>query len=336
MAGHPFPQQQVPDLAVLGQQPFQGFIPQGFPQQTAPGFGPTGGGIGSGGFTPGQQTPSFLGSDPRGIASQGFTDIGNRAEQLFQQGPQQFFPGQTVPGFTPLQQEGIQGAAGAFRGADPLFQSGIQSAQGVFDPFGGGNIGAQTLAETARGDFLSPDSNPFLQAIFDEQIAPSIQRNVNAQFLGTGRFGSPTNVATLGRELGGAANQFFGGNFLQERQRQLQAAGSLGQLGLQTSQGLPGLASGAAQGGLGLLGLGTAQQQQEQDEINAQRERFQFGQQAPGQQLSQFANFINPLDLGRFPQTANAPQSSGFQDFLGTGSSLIGLGGDLSRVFGFG
>lgn len=304
--------------ATGARQPFQGFIPQSFPQQTAPGFGPTGGG-------------QPLGADPRSVAGQGFVNIGNRAEQLFQQGPQQFFPGQTVPGFTPLQQEGIQGAAGAFRGAQPLFQAGLQSAQGVFDPFGGGNIGAQALGESARGDFLRPGTNPFSQAIFDEQIAPAIQRNVNQQFLGTGRFGSPTNVATLGRELGGAANQFFGGQFLQERQNQLQAAGALGGLGLQTQQGLPGLASGAAQGGFGLLGLGTAQQQQQQAEIDAARERFQFGQQAPGQQLAEFANFINPLDLRRFPQTADAPQSSRTQDILGTGGSILGIGGGLAR-----
>jgi len=95
-----------------------------------------------------------------------------------------------------------------------------------------------TTNQTLRGDFLDPSSNPYLNSTFNtaaEGVSRHFNRtvmpNLESRFAGSGRTGSPAYQSALGEsgrmlagELGGLANQVYGGNYQQERGRQMQAS----------------------------------------------------------------------------------------------------------------
>lgn len=145
-----------------------------------------------------------------------------------------------------LQQAGQGGTLG-----DTIGQ--VQDAVGTgIDP-----TAQQTLTQTAQGQSLQ--GNPFLDDQFQratqqigERFQEITQPGIAAQFGAAGRTGGGLQGQALGaaqgelaRELGGVATDIYGQNYQLERQRQLQAADQLGQLGL-----------GAGQLGLGAAGLG--------------------------------------------------------------------------------
>jgi hypothetical protein len=77
------------------------------------------------------------------------------------------------------------------------------------------------VSQTLQGDFLLPDTNPFLQGTFD-RAADAVQNRLETQFAGSGRnIGASAPAAR--DQLSGLANQIFGGNFQAERDRQIQS-----------------------------------------------------------------------------------------------------------------
>lgn len=305
-------------------------------------------------------------------------DIYQQAQQQFQEGPQRYYPGQTVAGFTPIQQEAQQLRAEQARGpaaeeqlisnilqgqATPLNMQQAQQFAGV----GGAGIGVdptarQTLEATARGESLT--GNPYLDAQFQrasENVGRRFQEitepGIAATFGGAGRAGGGIQQQVqaeaqrgLAGELGGLATDIYGRNYEQERQRQLAAAGQLGQLGLgatglgvqqdiaarrlgadiyggeqaralQAAGLAPSLAAlrGARFGEL--TDVGAEQQAQRQREIDAQRERYEFGQQAPADALARYAAIIQALQ-----QQEQFARSRGRSSGFGIGGS-VGAGG---------
>ena len=342
MATAPFTGFVPPNLAVLGQPATPGFggqpgtssdpqfgrlgsfINPGLANQQgggAPGFG--------GGSPTGFPGGQGIAGDLRGALGGGLTNVANRSENLFQAGPQQFFPGSTVAPFNPFQLQSAQNAFGTLNQGQPLQQAAQASAFGALNPFSGGNVGAETLGQFSRGDFVG--ANPFLSQAFNQQIAPAIRENVNTSFLQGGRFGSPANTRTLARELGSAATGFFGQNFANEQRNRLSAAGQLGNLGLQTQGQAPGLTGGFLQNQLQGFNLGGQFQQQQQAGINEQINRFNFQQQAPRNLLAEQLAFLNPINIGQF-QTPNAPQTSQTQDVLGTAFGGIGAAAQFANL----
>jgi len=105
----------------------------------------------------------------------------------------------------------------------------LQGATNAANMAFGGNEDPNTVAgrnlvgQTLRGDFLSPDSNPFIQQTFDRG-ADAIQSRLDSQFAGAGRnIGASKAPATA--ELSDFASSLFGGNFENERNRQVQSLG---------------------------------------------------------------------------------------------------------------
>ena len=117
------------------------------------------------------------------LASQGGDDTTNRLRQ--------------TQGLTALFDRG--------QGGSPL----IDQAQGLT---------SQTLA----GDFLSPDTNPFLQSTFN-RAADLTRGRLDTEFSGAGR-NLGASIPARSEELQTLASNIFGGNFQQERDRQAQAA----------------------------------------------------------------------------------------------------------------
>lgn len=134
---------------------------------------------------------------------------------------------------------------------------------------------ANQLTNTAKGGYLG--SNPYLNDLFDtaasragEQFNEQVLPGIAHQFGAAGRTGSGIHQDVVenasrqfGRDLQGMAADIYAPAYESERGRQIDAAGTLGGLGVQTGQlGLGGLNlagdlfQGAEQRQLGAAGLG--------------------------------------------------------------------------------
>lgn len=90
-----------------------------------------------------------------------------------------------------------------------------------------GYINDNQLQRTAAGDFLTPDSNPFIKSVAD-RAADTAQARINAQFGAAGRSnGSGLYAQLFSQGIGDAANSVYASNYENERQRQLAAQGQL-------------------------------------------------------------------------------------------------------------
>lgn len=86
------------------------------------------------------------------------------------------------------------------------------------------NRQAQELtAQNLRGDFLSPDTNPFLKGTFD-RAADLTRGRLDTEFAGAGRNLGASQPARS-EELQTLASNIYGGNYQQERDRQQSGIG---------------------------------------------------------------------------------------------------------------
>ena len=112
-------------------------------------------------------------------------------------------------------------------------EHGVTAAEGQFrDSSDAGNalIGQSQdlVGSTLKGDFLSPDSNPFLQGTFD-RAADLTKGRLDSEFSGAGR---NLGAAAPARsdELQTLVSNIFGGNYQAERDRQVSAVGQASNL----------------------------------------------------------------------------------------------------------
>jgi len=93
------------------------------------------------------------------------------------------------------------------------------------DPVGSGNrlIGQSQdlVSQSLAGDFLTPDSNPFLQDTFN-RAADLTRTRLSSEFAGSGR-NLGAALPARSEELQTLASNIFGGNFQRERDRQTSA-----------------------------------------------------------------------------------------------------------------
>ena len=83
------------------------------------------------------------------------------------------------------------------------------------------NQGRDLTSSTLAGDYLSPDSNPYLQQTFD-RAAQLTQNQLASQFAGAGRNGIAA-LPARSEQLQTLASNIFGGNYQAERNRQMDA-----------------------------------------------------------------------------------------------------------------
>lgn len=147
------------------------------------------------------------------------------------------------------------------------------------------NLTGMETGRTIAGDYLGPESNPYLKATFESAASGATQQFKNATMPGimaaaqrAGQFGSSAMNESLGdaaTNFGGGLNdlatKIYGGNYASERQRQIQAMGM-------APQSMANLYAPAYQ----QLGVGSMMQQQQQagmdtDYMNAvQRSEYPF------------------------------------------------------------
>jgi hypothetical protein len=122
----------------------------------------------------------------------------------------------------------------------------------------------RALEQTANGQYLRADSNPYMRGMYEAASAPIVEQfntqvapGIAAQFSGSGRYGAPSQAfvgnqaaGRLADSLGNMSSNMYGNAYAQERQNQLGAANSLGSLTQQdlarqqqAASGLAGVAS---------------------------------------------------------------------------------------------
>ena len=109
------------------------------------------------------------------------------------------------------------------------------AGQGLGALFNRGQQGSPVLGaandltqQTLQGNFLSPDSNPYLQQTFN-RAADLTRGRLATEFAGSGRDISASRPARS-EELQSLASNIYGGNFQAERDRQQGAVGQAGGL----------------------------------------------------------------------------------------------------------
>lgn len=241
------------------------------------------------------------------------------ANALYDQGPLQYFPGQTLADRHP-------------------FSS--QATQNISDLVGNFNIDSLGSAldqnqRTLSGEYLSPFTNPNLRATGDaaaEDITRSYSRTVAPQiasrFAGSGRSMGPNTGMNaegaamsagrrdLGQELSQMYSGLYAGAYEAERGRQFEAGNQAvslqgAQLGLRQQQF-------NEQGALAAAGRDEFQYAQLQ--INEMMDRFNFEQYAPYEALSQFQQYIQ--SGSQFSTTKNTSKL-GVIDYIGMAGSAL-------------
>lgn len=142
----------------------------------------------------------------------------------------------------------------------PYITGNLAGAQTTRDQLTGANNGLMNLAvpgyaATLRGDYLDPNSNPWLKSTFN-QAADLTNARINSIFEGANRYGSGQQAGAIGTADSMLASNIFGGNYQAERARQNAAIGGVPQFNAGASTAafspysafnslIPGLRTGA-------------------------------------------------------------------------------------------
>lgn len=193
---------------------------------------------------------------------QGLADLSKWYSSDYGRNP---FPGSTVVPFNPMTEQALGMTAQRAMNGSPLMAAAQQ----------------QNLA-TQRGDFLSPDSNPWLSKSFD-LAANKVQSRLSSQFNNSGEYGSSMHQGAMAENMNDLATQLYGGQYDAERNRQVQATMFAPDLAQQDYADYGQLAN-----------VGNAYEQQAGNYLNDAMSRWDFYQNAPYQRLQQFFNVANP------------------------------------------
>lgn len=245
----------------------------------------------------GKQTTTQT-SDPWGPSQQYIAGaLGDASRWYASDYGRQYFPGSTVVPFNPMTEQALGMTAQRAINGSPLMQAAQQ----------------QNLA-TQRGDFLRPDSNPFLSQTFDT-AAGKVRGALDSQFNRNNSYGGSMHQGAMADNLNNLASQMYGQNYNQERDRMTAATMFAPQLAQQDYYDAGRLAS-----------VGDAYQQQAGNYVNDAMQRWDFYQNQPFQRLQQFASLINPVagmggtQVGQTKQPSNA-----LSNIIGVASTVAGL-----------
>ena len=253
-----------------------------------------GGGGGKGG---GKKQTSTQTSAPWTGLQPYLTDYLKRGQETTQR-PYNFYNGDTVAGFAPEQELGFNlGTQRALSGSPTL------------------NAANKNITGTLNGDYLSPNSNPYLRQNVDQAMG-DVQTRVNSQF-NNNNFGSSAHQELLTRNLGDVANNMYGQNYSNERSNQLSAAGQA-----------PGLANADYLDPQVLQGIGSQRQGLANQYLGNASEQFDGAAEFPYKQLERYGKVVNNGSGQGGTTTTQAPnpnQSNGFTSLLGAGLTAASL-----------
>jgi hypothetical protein len=211
-----------------------------------------------------------------------------RAEDLYQQGPIEYYPGETYAGMSPVSQKALQG----------ITQRGMEGS-----PLNKASSGY--LQDVLGGKYLSQEAPGF------QAVANRARSAADSTYSGLGRYGSGAHDTAVADSVGNLAYQ----NYARERGAQDYAAGLAPTIAGQDFVDLNAVNQ-----------AGQQYQGELQNQINADMARYNFQQQAPYANLQDFSKFING-NYGGSSQTIGSGQQGApwYQQALGGGLALASL-----------
>jgi hypothetical protein len=182
-------------------------------------------------------------------------------EALVQGGGPQYYPGQQVAGLTPLQGQGIQGVENTATSPN-----------------------ASTMADQQNqmiesGAYLNPSTNPYLAGTL-QTAEQGVQNPITSEFGAAGRnvlASAPVQSSAMNQ----LANQIYGGAYQSGMQNMVQA-----------SYAAPSLDQGTYLPSQELMQTGADVQQQNQNQINAAMQQYNYTQQLPENMLSWYSGLL--------------------------------------------
>lgn len=258
-----------------------------------------------GGSSGNDTTKQTTKSDPWGPQAPYLKYGMDEATRLYQQKGPQYYPGSTVAGFSPTQQQAQQlGTQRALSG-----NASMKQAEGVNSDF-------------MSGKYLNSD--PYSDQVF-QNIQSKVMPSVNSQFMGSGRYGSNLQTDTATRALTESYSPYASQQYQQGLDRMGQAASMA-----------PTFAANDWTDINALSNIGGQQQQLGQQEIDDAAARWDYYQQLPYNKLGQYQNNIGGNYGGTTVGKTKTPQPSMFSQVAGAGLGLLGSGLSGGMFNGFG
>jgi hypothetical protein len=175
------------------------------------------------------------------------------------------------------------------------------------------NAARQQYTNTMAGNYLSPESNPYLKATV-QQGMDDVQGRVNSQFNGN-NYGTTAHQETLTKNLGQVANDAYGQNYVNERNNQMKQSALLPQY-----QNID--YNNAQQ----LTGVGDIYRQESQDVLNNNYSDWSASQNQPYRQIDVLGNALGMAVNGQ-----GSTQSAGYMSNPYTTNRYAGaIGGGLA------
>lgn len=241
------------------------------------------------------------------------------AQKLYQAGGPQYYTGQTYVSPSQTTQAGLQALEQRAMQGSPLVGQAQQQLQGTI---GGNYLSGNPFFQGAFAPAAQAATQQFQTAIGDIGSAAS-----KAGRYGSGAMGTLQDRASgqLAQSLTNTAGQLAYQNYADERARQ-QAA----------TMAAPAMAQADYQDIQNLLSAGQAREGYTGQQLQADIARFNFGQQAPQQNLATFLSSVygNPMATLKSQTTAGAADTSTLQNLLGTAATAGGLYKNLGGAAG--
>jgi hypothetical protein len=271
-------------------------------------------------------------------------DLFKQAQGMFESGQgQQFYGGPLVAGFSPMTEQGIgqmyqRGAQGS------QLQPGMNQFlnQSMLNPGGMAGVGTDM-----------PGQNPYLDQMFGtvaqragEQFQEQTMPAIAAQFGGAGRTGGGIHQQVaqgaaddFSQNLLQQAGDIYGKDYTQAMDRDIQRRDLMGDIGFRGATLAPQSQSMEMQNIQSMLQAGALTEDQAQRMIDAERQRFDFYQQAPWQALGQYGNMVQGMPGGYGTTTAPGQQGNRFAGAAGgamAGSQIMpGWGTAIGAGLGY-
>jgi hypothetical protein len=162
------------------------------------------------------------------------------------------------------------------------------------------------------GALLNPDNNPYLQKEFHTG-ANAIENQIASEFAGNGS-NVINSVPVQQQGMADLASQLYGNAYSQGLTAMNQASALA-----------PSIDAGTYTPGQALLSAGGTQQNQEQNIINAEMQKYNYGQQLPENMLSWYSGLLNQ-NASPFGGSSSHAQNNPNQAVMDAGLGIGAMG----------
>lgn len=218
-----------------------------------------------------------------------------RAEELFNASTPNYYPNQTYVDFAPETETALQLAKARAISGNPLLNQSQNYANNVMS-----------------GAFLSPQTNPFINNLFDS-MADKVKAKVNSNVAGAGRYGSGAHTGMLTDSLGNLADKVYSDNYNRERAVMDAMAMKAPQLGEMDYSDIAKLQT-----------VGQAREELSERMLADAMKRFEFEQRRPYEKLREYQASVGG-PFGTSQSTITPLTKNPIMGILGGASSGAGI-----------